>query len=223
MKSHERHDSTAIVLLGGGIVDAPTVGELPANATIIAADSGAEQAAELGLGIDIIVGDMDSVDEHLLARLESRGTQIVRFPADKNETDAELALRLAAGRGASRIIVVGDGGGRLDHQLALFAVLFIDAVRAVRVEARLGASRAIAVRAGETVEVSCVPGSVIGLIPFGGDAHGVTTRGLQWALSDESLNAAASRGVSNRATTGLFEVSLESGRLLVTVDAGDAR
>ena len=221
MKTNERHDLTAIVLLGGGVVDATTVGELPARAVVIAADSGVEQAAALGLAVDVVVGDMDSLDAKVLAMLESRGTHIERHPADKNETDAELALQLAARRGASRIIVVGNGAGRLDHQLALFAVLFIDDLRTVQVEARLGAARAIPVRAGETVEVSCAPGSVVGLIPFGGDAHGVTTHGLQWALQAGSLAAAASRGVSNRATDSAFSVSVTRGRLIVTVDLAE--
>ena len=221
MKTNERNDSTAIVLLGGGVVDAATVGELPAGAEIIAADSGVEQAAALGLGVDVVVGDMDSVDTRVLATLVSRGAHIERHPADKNETDAELALQLAARRGACRIIVVGNGAGRLDHQLALFAVLFIDDLRTVRVEARLGEARAIPVRTGETVEVSCAPGSVVGLIPFGGDAHGVTTHGLQWALRDGTLAAAASRGVSNRATDSTFGVSVTRGRLIVTVDQAE--
>jgi len=166
---------------------------------------------------------MDSVDAVMLARLESSGTHVERHSTDKNETDAELALRVAAIRGATHIVVVGDGAGRLDHQLALIAVLFSDALRGVRIEARLGAARAYPLHGGESVTVACDNDSIVGLVPFGGDAHGVTTRGLKWALHAETLAVDASRGVSNRATEDRFDVSLENGRLLVTVDAGDVR
>jgi thiamine pyrophosphokinase len=221
MRESTRPDSTAIVLLGGGSVDAATVGALPAGAIVIAADSGAEQAVTLGLDVDVVVGDMDSVDTDLLAMLESKGVRIERLPADKNETDAELALRLAVDHEATAIVVVGGGAGRLDHQLGLFAALFSDALRGVRVEARLGASRAYPLRGGETVAVACTTGSIVGLLPFGGDAHGITTRFLQWPLHAETLVVDATRGVSNRATADRFEVSLEVGRLLITLDAGD--
>jgi thiamine pyrophosphokinase len=75
------------------------------------------------------------------------------------------------------------------------------------------------VRAGETVTISCTTGDVIGLIPFGGDAHGVTTSNLHWPLHDESLFAAASRGISNQAMSGEFSVTVATGRLIITVDA----
>ena len=115
--------------------------------------------------------------------------------------------------------MIGGGGGRLDHQLALFAVMFLDSLHGTRLEVRLGYSRAYPVRAGETVTISCTTGDVIGLIPFGGDAHGITTSNLHWPLHDESLFAAASRGISNQAMSGEFSVTVTTGRLIVTVDA----
>jgi thiamine pyrophosphokinase len=140
---------------------------------------------------------------------------------DKNESDAELALRYAVERGAQRIVLVSGGGGRLDHQLALFAVMFIDDLREAHVEARLAGSRAYAVRDGGSVTLRCNPGDVIGLLPFGGDAHGITTSSLQWPLSNESLYVAASRGISNRAISDEVTIAVASGRLIVTVDSPD--
>jgi len=216
-------EQTAIIVIGGLAPDRRVANILDKPHVVVAADAGLHPAIDLGLRVSVVVGDMDSVDAVMLARLESSGTHVERHSTDKNETDAELALRLAAIRGATHIVVVGDGGGRLDHQLALFAVLFSDALRGVRIEARLGAARAYPLHGGESVTVACDNDSIVGLVPFGGDAHGVTTRGLKWALHAETLAVDASRGVSNRATAERFEVSLENGRLLVTVDAGDVR
>jgi len=210
---------TAIVLLGGEPIDAQAIGDLPTGCIVIAADSGVELAPVLGLDISVVVGDMDSIDATALKALKALGTTVVQHAADKNESDAELALRHAIDLGATRLIMIGGGGGRLDHQLALFAVMFLDSLQGTRLEVRLARSRAYPVRAGETVAVHCAVGDVIGLIPFGGDAHGVTTSNLRWPLHDESLFAAASRGISNQAMSGEFSVTVTTGRLIVTVDA----
>jgi thiamine pyrophosphokinase len=209
---------TVIVLLGGEPINAQAIGDLPTGCIVIAADSGVQLAPVLGLNISVVIGDMDSIDATALEALKALGTIVVQHAADKNESDAELALVYAASLGATRLIVISGGGGRLDHQLALFAVMFLDSLQGTRLEVRLGYSRAHPVRAGETVTISCATGDVIGLIPFGGDAHGVTTSNLHWPLRDESL-IAASRGISNRAMSDEFSVTVTTGRLIVTVDA----
>ncbi|MFZ9722223.1 MAG: thiamine diphosphokinase [Ilumatobacteraceae bacterium] len=215
--------STAIVLLGGETVDIPPLGTIPADSLVVAADSGVEVAQLLGLKVDVVVGDMDSISPTALSALRALGTEVVRHPADKSESDAELALRFVRDRGVRRVILVGGGGGRLDHQLALFAVMFIDELRDARVEARLARSRAYAVRDGATISIACELGDNVGLLPFGGDAHEVTTSGLQWALSNDSLRVAASRGISNRAISTDVRVSVGSGRLIVTVDSANVQ
>jgi len=215
--------ATAVVLLGGNTADVRSLGVLPANTLVVAADSGAETARHLGLDVHAVVGDMDSIAPTALAALAALGTEIVRHPVDKNESDAELALRYAIQRGARRIVLVSGGGGRLDHQLALFSVMFLDDLRGAHVEARLGGSRAYAVRDGGATTLTCNPGDVIGLLPFGGDAHGITTRNLRWSLSNESLYVAASRGISNRAISDEVTIEVASGRLIVTVDYPDEK
>jgi len=221
MTSVSSNTPTAVVLLGGNTADVGSLGVLPANAVVVAADSGVELARQLGLEVHAVVGDMDSISPTALAALDALGTEIIRHPIDKNESDAELALRYAIARGAQRVVLVGGGGGRLDHQLALFAVMFINELRGVHVEARLAGSRAYAVHDGATVDIECTKGDVIGLLPFGGDAHGVTTCGLQWALSDESLIVTASRGISNRAIATHVTIAVTKGRLIVTVDSAE--
>ena len=214
--------TTAVVLLGGNAAEVRSLGVLPTSTFVVAADSGVEIAQQLGLDVHAVVGDMDSITPTALAALAALGTEIVRHPVDKNESDAELALRYAIQQGAQRVVLVSGGGGRLDHQLALVAVMFIDDLSDVRVEVRVAGSRAYAIRGGASMNIACDVGDVIGLLPFGGDAHGVTTSGLQWVLSNESLRVAASRGISNRAITNEVFVSVAAGRLVVTVDPPDS-
>ncbi|MEY4400976.1 MAG: hypothetical protein RL072_841 [Actinomycetota bacterium] len=216
--SNQRH---FVVLLGGEIRDVTAVGEIPRDSTVIAADSGLHLAEPLGLQVAAVVGDMDSVDPVALAAVEALGTQILRYSSDKDASDAELALGHAATLGATQIVVIAGRSDRLDHELGNFAVLFLEALRGCRVELRVAGARVFPLDAhdGErsSLRIDCTSGDVVGVLPFGGDAHGVTTSGLHWALSEETLAVNSSRGISNRAVRDEVTVTLSSGRLLVTV------
>ena len=103
---------------------------------VIAADSGLETLARYqaffgrGFAPSAILGDMDSLgDRSLLKRWPE--AQVQTFPRDKDWSDTELALHLACkGAGADTaeaapfsapfITLVGAGGGRADHFLAVF-------------------------------------------------------------------------------------------------------
>lgn len=221
MKVKSEPVDTAIVLLGGTRSDLASVGPLPTPTLVVAADSGAHHAESLGLFVDVVIGDMDSIDPTALAAVQALGAQVVSHPRDKNETDAELALTFAASQGVRRLVVVGSGGGRLDHQLSLYSLLFHQSLTDIHVEARIGGSRSFPIREGESRTIECRSGDIIGLLPFGGDTHGITTEGLQWPLRNESLFVTASRGVSNRAMGSNFRVDVRTGRLLVTLDPSD--
>jgi len=221
MKTDTEPIDTAIVLLGGTPNESAAIGALPTPALVVAADSGAHHAESLGLSIDVVIGDMDSIDPTALAEIQALGAQVVSHPSDKNETDTELALVFAASRGVRRLVVVGSGGGRLDHQLSLFSLLFHSSLADISVEARIGGSRSFPIREGESRTIDCRDGDIVGLLPFGGDTHGITTEGLQWPLRNESLFVTASRGVSNRAMGSNFRVEVRTGRLLVTLDPSD--
>lgn len=105
----------ALIFLGGEF--AALRRPLPEADTVIAADRGWDNAVKNGVTPDILVGDMDSID-----RLP-RAAEIIRVPAIKDETDAQLALRIAADRGADRITLAGRLSGRADHTLSVIFML----------------------------------------------------------------------------------------------------
>jgi len=108
-----KHDGkTAIVVLGGTPPTRSIKQHLPEHHLVIAADSGLHGAVDLGLRVNVVIGDMDSVDRALLAAVEAHGVTVTQVPHDKDQTDAELALLAAVDMGASRIVVITKGGGR---------------------------------------------------------------------------------------------------------------
>ena len=119
----ESHTNQVIVLSGGEPIAINRDFDLPDDAYVIAADSGLHHAGTLGLAVDLVVGDMDSVDSTVLDDALRNGSSLQRHPTDKDHTDLELSFEAALRMGAERILVVGSHTGRLDHLLGSMGLL----------------------------------------------------------------------------------------------------
>ena len=213
----------AIVLAGGDPVEPDLRTLLPDGAVVVAADSGLHQAELLGLRVDYVVGDLDSADPAAVERARAAGAVVERHPVDKDATDLELAFDLARDRGALRITVVGGAGGRLDHFLANVALLASPRFADLEIDARLGDAYVVVVQGGRLPRVTTgAAGSLVTLLPVGGDASGITTIGLQYPLRGATLRPGTSRGVSNVLIGEQASVALDQGTLLVIQTSGGA-
>lgn len=204
----------AIVLAGGAPVRLPLARALPAADRVVAADSGLHHAPALGLRVDHVVGDLDSVDAAALERAVAAGASVARHPVDKDVTDLELAICDAEevlGPGA-RVLVVGGHGGRLDHLAANLAVLASPRHAALDLVALVGDALVTVVR-GER-RLAGRPDELVTLLTVHGPADGVTTRGLAFPLEDARLEPGSSLGVSNRFAAPRASVTVAAGVLL---------
>lgn len=190
---------------------------------VIAADGGAHLADSLGLTIRQWVGDGDSLGPDGLADLRARGLDLELAPVDKDASDAELAVLAAVAAGATRIVIVGAlGGPRPDHALTNVALLGHAALIGRQVEILDPAARIrLAIGAGGVeraaptwIDLSGRPDDIVSLIPIE-SASGVSTHGLQYALSDERLEVGPSRGLSNVRVAPDAWLTIRKGRLLV--------
>ena len=204
---------TVVVVAGGDPPTPEEIARLPADPVVVAADSGLDHALAAGLTVAVAVGDMDSVTPEALAAAEQSGTRIERHPADKDQTDLELALDLAT-RLADRIVVIGAGGGRLDHLIGNLAVMASPRWTGVDIEAWLGNARAIVVHSHRALEAQ--PGDTLSLFALGAPAR-ISTNGLAWPLDNEVLDPLTSRGVSNQATSTNPQVTVHEGIVLAVI------
>lgn len=205
---HANHTSRAIVT-GADSAAASTTG---VTALVIAADSGWEHAVGAGHTPDILVGDMDSISAGHLADARAARTEIIEQPADKDETDTEIALATAVSRGATHITVIAGGGDRPDHVFAMLHSLSSPGLAPARIDGHLGASRFHVCRAGAPVDIHTQPGDTVSLLPVGGDAV-VSADNLKWPLVRGTLHAHESRGISNVAT-GRVDIAVHQGTLI---------
>jgi thiamine pyrophosphokinase len=192
-------------------VDTDEIVILPEADLVVAADSGADVALAAGRAIDVLVGDMDSISPRALEAARRDGVRILEHPADKEETDLELALSIAATE-ASHVHVVMGAGGRLDHAVANLAVIASPRWAAATIDATVGPHLVTVVR-GEHTLAGAV-GDVVSLIPMGGPAFGVTTQGLRFPLDGETLDPLSGRGVSNTIVAVPAMVTVAGGVLL---------
>jgi thiamine pyrophosphokinase len=183
---------------------------------IIGADGGAARALAHGLAPDVIIGDMDSFTGPQKDLPAVHRAHVIQHPRAKDETDLELALAYAAEQEVEEIVVLGAlGGSRLDHMLSNVLLLAMPSLRSRRVLIVHGGQEAMLLRSGEAVTLAGSPGDLVSLLPLGGDAHGVTTAGLAWPLTGDTLRFGQSRGVSNEMSAAEARVELEEGYLWV--------
>jgi thiamine pyrophosphokinase len=199
---------------------------------VVGADSGALAAASLGLRLDLVVGDFDSLRARDVERLERDGVELRASPPAKDETDTELAVLAAVARDADRITILGAlGGSRVDHELANVALLAHPALGGRTVHVLDRRSRTSLIRApgpdGAAVlrELPGAPGSTVSLLPLDGDVSGIKTEQFLYPLTDEPLPLGPARGLSNvRIGDGQSSsVSVRRGRLLVIELSRDLR
>lgn len=211
----ESHTNQVIVLSGGEPVAIDRGLDLPDDAYVIAADSGLHHAEALGLAVDLVVGDMDSVDPALLDDAVRDGSSIQRHPADKDHTDLELAFEAALAMRPERILVVGSHTGRLDHLLGSIGLLAAAAEHVDEILWNDGHTIVTACTPRHPSVIAGKPGDRLSLVPAGTDVTGVTTDGLRWSLTGDTLAAGSTRGVSNVMDTPTASVTVERGTLLI--------
>jgi thiamine pyrophosphokinase len=210
-----------VIVVSGGIASGELSGVIvPAARHVIAADSGAATAFELGLTVDELIGDLDSASAEQQRRVVDSGGRIDRHPEAKDATDLELALAAAVTQEPPprRIVVLGGAGGRLDHLLAGVLLLAsqnwagADSTR-THVEAWLGRAKVTVIR-GRAVLEAKTPGELVSLMAVGGMARGVTASGLLYELRGADLEPGISLGVSNEFVQVRATISVSDGVIL---------
>lgn len=182
--------------------------EIADSVFIIAADSGLETAVSYGYKPDLIVGDMDSIKN--LKILNDFPRDCVRiFPKEKDETDTEIALRMMFEKNVDEVVLLGGGGGRLDHLLGIVSIFDREYYPAVwytahdRIESIDGKKIFFGMK-----------GKEVSFFPVGNELCRMKSSGLKWPLNEMKW-VKGHAGISNIVLTDPFKIEMESGRLIM--------
>lgn len=191
------------------------------TAHIISADGGARVAWYYNKSPHTVVGDMDSLSDDELQKLRDDGAKILQYPAEKDETDLELALKFATELDVDWIRIIGAIGGRFDQMLANVYLLSLPQLR-VRDVALVAGNQILRILYAGEHQLSGSAGDTISLIPMSGDVLNISTQGLQYPLKQETLRFGPARGISNVMLEAIATVKFASGVLLYVHTEGQA-
>jgi thiamine pyrophosphokinase len=205
----------AIIFANGLMEDPPEIllDRQPSD-LIIAADGGTHHCKSLGITPNVIIGDFDSLDPKEVTTYQQAGVEIYQYPIRKDETDLELVLQFTMKREFTEIYIIGALGMRWDMTIANILLIAHPMFSRLKIRLLNGSQELILLRGEDQIDLHGQPGYQLSLIPLAGDAHGVTTNGLEYSLNDESLYFASTRGVSNVFLFDHAQVIIKEGVLL---------
>jgi thiamine pyrophosphokinase len=205
-----------LIVVGGAAPHPSIMSWLPACELVVAADSGFDHAVALGLRVDVLVGDLDSISPAGRTQAIDEGIRIEQHPSVKDATDAELAITAAVRAGCTHLVGLMATGDRPDHALGALGAFTSPALRAMTVELWWDRAQVLVLHGDAQCSLPTARrGELVTLLPIHGDAAGVTTHDLEYPLRSEVLPAGTSRGISNVVSGPEPWVSLDSGSLVV--------
>lgn len=179
----------------------------------IAADGGLDHLLEAGVIPDLVIGDMDSLkSEDALDMFPVR-----RLPVEKDDTDMLAAIKEGLASGYVQYEFYGAFGGRFDHTLANIQCLLYLLNRGAR---GVIYGDDVTVMLIKNERISFIGGSMkngkrISVFAFGGDAHGVSEKGLKYVLDNVTVKQEFPIGVSNEFTDEDALIEVQNGMLLI--------
>lgn len=199
-------EHSGVTLVGGGeLTDNDLRLALSLAPQLVAADGGANTALALGHLPEKVIGDLDSLDPALRARL---GARVIHVP-EQDSTDLDKCLARIA---APFILALGFDGARLDHTLAAMTSL----VRHGRSRVVMLAARDIVFLAPPRLVLPLARDARVSLYPMGP----VTGRseGLHWPIDGISFRPEALVGTSNRADAPQVTLEFDRRGMLVLLE-----
>lgn len=163
-----------------------------------------------------VVGDFDSVSAPILEFYRNK-TQVIfhKYNSEKDNTDTDIALKLAIRLKSSVITIIGALGKRMDHALSNIHILS-DALEAkIPCQILDDYNKIYLIDNNITLNKNKTYGKYISLIPLTSEVQGLTLKGFKYPLENASLTIGKSLGVSNEIIEDIARIELKNGILIV--------
>tara|TARA_Y100000590_G_scaffold83433_1_gene92969 strand:- start:192 stop:809 length:618 start_codon:yes stop_codon:yes gene_type:complete len=176
--------------------------ELSRNALVVAADAGADRLLKYNIVPDWIIGDLDSVSEKTITKLEDWTIT----NKDIQKTDLEKAVEYAFEKGVNEVAIMGWDGGRIDHTLAALGMAFNPRIKLID-------DRFTVHCVDKEKKIKGEEKTLFSLIAM--PEARVSVSGARWNLQHEKLRLGG-RGIHNEiGSSGEVTIECHSGNLLL--------
>ncbi|WP_025765344.1 thiamine diphosphokinase [Dyadobacter tibetensis] len=215
MSSHHivrEKQEPALIIANGEACSEALLGQLLEwSPFVVVLDHAIYRVLELGIKVDLWMGDFDQPHDFELIRASQQPLEILATP-DQDKTDLEKAIDLLIERGFPAANIVWATGRRADHAITNITniVRYKNQIKLVLFDDY----SKIFPLAG-TFQKWYVAGTPISLIPVGA-VKGINTTGLKYNLQDDMLVLGHRSGNSNEAETdGIVTISAQEGDLII--------
>jgi thiamine pyrophosphokinase len=185
------------------------------NTLIISADGGARNCINLRLMPDIVIGDMDSINMGIIEKLNigHKAIKFVSSSTEKDESDTQLAVDYAAGKGIKDILIVGAIGDRIDHSLANLFLLSSPLYKALNIKILAGSYEIFTTN--KSLNIDGEAGKILSIFSLTPSTFFIKTSGLKYKLKNEKLFFSPARGLSNIFLGNKAKLDIKKGTLLL--------
>ena len=215
MSSHHivRDDQEpALIIANGACCSQELLGQLLEwSPLVIVLDSAIDRVLELGIKVDVLLGDFDRGFDANFYKEKQFPIEIVHTP-DQNKTDLEKAFDYLIERNIPMVNVVWATGKRADHTITNLTTIskYRDVLKVVILDDH---SRVFLLP--KKFEKWYVANTIISLIPVG-NVSGISTQNLFYPLQNEDLTIGYRTGSSNHVVSdGIVSIEHIKGELLL--------
>ncbi len=173
---------------------------------VIAADAGFKNLEKFNITPDLTIGDFDSLE------FLPQGTEALRFPVKKDDTDTMLAVKHGLEKGYKTFVIYGGAGERTDHFLANLQTLNFIAQNGGVGFLKCEDCACLSFASKKAVFDESLSGN-ISVFATSKECQNVTIKGLLYETENATLTPDFPLGVSNKFVGKKAEISVQSGVL----------
>ena len=215
MSSHHivRDDQEpALIIANGEVCSSELLGQLLEwSPIVIVLDSAIERVLELGIKVDVLLGDFDRGLDINYYKEKQYPLEIVYAP-NQDKTDLEKAFDYLIEKGHKAVNVIWATGKRADHTITNLTniVAYRNLLKIVILD-----DHSKVYLLPETFEKWYTAKTILSLIPIG-KVSGISTQNLFYSLKNEDLTIGYRTGSSNHVIEdGIVSISHSNGDLLL--------
>jgi thiamine pyrophosphokinase len=176
----------------------------------ICADGGANNAKELDITPDYIVGDFDSITTSVFNHFKERNKTKMIKDKNQNKTDLEIAINLAEKLNPSEITIFGATGNRIDHTLA--NIYCLDKIKP-EIKAKIVDNKNTIELLKKNTEIKSGKNDIISVIPIS-DVNNLNYTGFKWNVKNLDTQSGWF-GLSNKIEKNNANINFSKGKVLV--------
>lgn len=202
----------ALIIANGESCTADLVGQLLEwSPFLVVLDGAITRVLELGIKVDVLLGDFDSKNVVAEQILRQQQIEIIHKP-DQDKTDLQKGIEFLISRGFDAVNIIWATGRRADHNLS-------NVTDIVRYKTQINI-----VVLDDYSKIFVLPklfskwyvkGTPLSLMPVG-IVNGVTTQGLSYNMKNQTLTLGYKTSSSNSAANdGMISITHTDGDLLM--------